>query len=196
MEGAALSGWDAVKLQNMFMSLIQKRITMKRYQRVAKPNRKARIPLSEERVAEALRKSGGIITDAAKLCGRSQPRLSQMIGESDYLKEVRKQESKQLVELAKSSIREFLESGKLTYNRLLASMFTLKTLAKNEGWSERLETIGVHAHLNAGKRGVLLLPQPSESLGSWKRLAEQWENERKCIDYRGDDVVDIDDDDY
>ncbi len=153
--------------------------------RVNKPGRRRLKPLSESRVAEALRASGGIGSHAARLLDRHPSRISQMIGESEYLQEVREEESEKLIALAKSSIREFLESGKLTYNRLLASMFTLKTLAKGEGWSERLETIGVHAHLTPGESGVLLLPQPASSLDDWEVLASQWD-QQKQIEYDAD----------
>lgn len=163
---------------------------MKRYRRVAKPNKKARRPLSEARVAEALRKSGGIITDAARLVGRSQPRISQMVSESDYLKEVREQESEQLLELAKGVIRKHLESDRLNRNSLLAAIYTCKVLGKHEGWSERFETVGVHAHLNADGQGVLLLPQPAHDLNSWEALADQWG--RKQTAYDDDDIVDVD----
>lgn len=187
------SGGGCRFTQNPLMSLNTKRdlSMIQKNRRVNKPGRRKLKPLTEGRVAEALRAAGGIGSHAARLLDRTPGRISQMIGESDYLKEVREEESEKLIALAKSSIREFLESGKLTYNRLIASMFTLKTLAKNEGWSERLETVGVHAHLNAGERGVLLLPQPAPDLNSWDDLASQWENERKRKEY--DDDVDQED---
>lgn len=158
---------------------------IKKRERVVKPNRRARTALTNARVAEALKISGGHVSDAAKLCGRSQGRISQMISKSSELQQVRSAEIEELYQLAKDGLKFRVKKRDTT-----ACIYVTKCLGKAEGFIEKSE-IGIDAKFRAeGTFGVLLLPAPSHDLNSWEALASEWD--RKQITYDGD--VDIDED--
>ncbi|MBE9547158.1 MAG: hypothetical protein IMF10_06665 [Proteobacteria bacterium] len=157
-----------------------------KYCRVKQPNKRRLKPLTEERLSQALRASGGIQSHAARLVSRTPARVSQMIRESDYLKEVRDAETQEIFDLAKKGLKHLVKR-----KNVIACIYCCKTLGKNEGWSERHEVVS--ANVNVGDRGVLLLPAPANSLGDWETLASQWDRKQlpapdnDVVDYYGDD---------
>ena len=159
---------------------------IKKRERVVKANRKkVRMALTNKQVAKALKISGGHVSDAAKLCNRTQGRISQMIGKSPELQKVRSREIEELYQLAKDGLRY-----RVKRRDVASCIFTCKCLGKAEGFVERSEVVGVHTNIPSG---VLLLPQPANNLNSWEALADQWD--RQQITYDGD-VIDSDEGEY
>jgi len=95
----------------------------------------ARTPrITDAQIAEALRKSNGYISYAAKMLGVSHTAVSKRIRKSEKLQEVLEEKRAEMIEFAESKLFELVEKGDTR-----AIIFVLKTLGKDLGWTERQE---------------------------------------------------------
>ena len=98
----------------------------------------ARQPLfTDDQVAEALRSTGGIRSNAASLLKCSPSTIKRYIDRSEPLATIERGIVEQIVDLAESKLVDAINNGNLT-----AIMFYLKTKGKHRGYSERHEVGG------------------------------------------------------
>ena len=83
-------------------------------------------------VADALKRSAGIVTVAAKHLGRTPRELTKFILEHDSLKEIRSDLDEQLVDLAEGKMVQMVHAGNFQ-----AVRFVLITKGKKRGWVEK-----------------------------------------------------------
>lgn len=88
--------------------------------------------LKDKTIAEALRATGGFISQAAKKLNTSQPNLTQRIKKSQYLKDELESIKDAYLDLAEHALITKLKSGDLG-----AICFYLKCQGKNRGYIER-----------------------------------------------------------
>lgn len=99
--------------------------------------------VSEARLADALRKSGGIMAEAARLIEQAtgQPYTRQSVQarvkESPVLQEALEEGREMVLDLAETRLHELLREGDEK-----AVFFALKMRGKSRGYSERLEQTG------------------------------------------------------
>ena len=90
--------------------------------------------ITDSQIAEALRKSNGYISHAAKILGVSHSAVSKRIRKSEKLQEILEEKRNEMIEFAENKLFELVKEGNIT-----AIIFTLKTLGKDRGWTERQE---------------------------------------------------------
>lgn len=95
--------------------------------------------LPTELIAEALRKSAGNITAAARSLGMSRTGLHLRISKTASLQQVVKEEREALIDMAESALRAEILDRNMT-----AVIWALKASpeAKRRGWGERQEVTG------------------------------------------------------
>lgn len=91
----------------------------------------------DEAIAMRLRDAFGNLTAAAKALNVSRAYLEKRIEASEYLQGVLKNAREQLVDLAEASLLNMVTGGHFG-----ATRFTLKTLGKQRGYTERTELTG------------------------------------------------------
>lgn len=92
-------------------------------------------------IIDALEKTGGVITAAAKSLNTSRVSLYKWIEADGKLREAKEQAEESLLDLAESKLFQAINKGDMT-----AIIFTLKTRGKKRGYVERQE---VHIDKNA-----------------------------------------------
>ncbi len=98
-----------------------------------------RIQFTTEQIIEALENNTGIIVHAAKALGIGRNTLSAWVKAEPELNAARVGASGHMLDLAKKNVLKALEAGDLATSREI-----LRTLGKNEGFSERVETTGAN----------------------------------------------------
>jgi hypothetical protein len=90
-------------------------------------------------IADAIRKSAGNVTAAARSLGMDRTALHHRIAKSETLKRIVQEEREALVDMAESALRAEVLDRNMT-----AIIWTLKASpeAKRRGWSERHEMTG------------------------------------------------------
>jgi len=89
---------------------------------------------SNEVIIEALQRSGGVMSAAAKMLNTSRVSLYKWLEKNAKLREAREQAEESLLDLAESKLFKAIEKGDMT-----AIIFTLKTRGKTRGYVERQE---------------------------------------------------------
>ena len=118
--------------------------------------------LSEEVIAEALRKCAGIQTRAATLLGVSQSAISQRVSGSKFLQEIYQEIREGLLDVAEDALIEKLKAGNMT-----AIIFYLKCIGKTRGYTEKTE---VETSQKSG--GVLVVPGVAADVDTWLNSPE------------------------
>lgn len=96
------------------------------------------VRVASARIADALRKSGGVVTDAAKALGVARATLTRRLSAEPALREVRDEVREEILDVAESKLREHIKAGNLN-----AAIFYLKTQGRDRGYVERSEHGGV-----------------------------------------------------
>jgi len=104
--------------------------------------------VSHDQIAEALRKSGGMITRAAELLHVDTSTISKRVSRSPKLQEIRTKVKMDTIEILESVLIEKAKGGDLG-----AICFYLKCQGKDQGWVERQEM----KH-DVGGQSVLVAP--------------------------------------
>lgn len=86
---------------------------------------------------EAIKAKDGNLAEAARALNISRTALYKKIDAYPELREVVTDAREELKDIAQSVLRKKLNEDDIT-----AAIFVLKSLGKNEGWSERLEVTG------------------------------------------------------
>lgn len=94
----------------------------------------ARQNRSINQCAEALRKSGGFVSHAAKMLEMSQPALSKRIKKSKVLQQVVADTKEEYIDLAESKLIKAVKNGEAW-----AICFYLKCQARHRGWIEKVD---------------------------------------------------------
>ena len=92
---------------------------------------------TEDQVADALRSTGGIRTNAALLLKCSPSTIKRYIDRSEALARIESEVVEHILDLAESKLVEAINDGNLT-----AIMFYLKTKGKHRGYTERHQVEG------------------------------------------------------
>ena len=92
---------------------------------------------TDDQVAEALRSTGGIRSDAAALLKCSPSTIKRYIDRSEALATIASEVVEHVIDLAELKLVEAINAGNLT-----AIMFYLKTKGKHRGYTERHEVGG------------------------------------------------------
>lgn len=87
---------------------------------------------TDDAIAAALRAASGIVSEAARMLGTSPKVIYQRMRRSPALAEIRDDGREELLDLAETSLRRAVEDG-----QTWAVMFTLKTLGRTRGYTER-----------------------------------------------------------
>lgn len=90
-----------------------------------------------KQVAEALREANGLVTYAARRLGATRKTVYNYINEYPEVKEAHEDARDFILDRAESVLL-----GKVGQGDLTATIFLLKTLGKNRGYSERFEHTG------------------------------------------------------
>lgn len=92
------------------------------------------IIITKEKVERAIKGSNGVVSSIARRLKCSRQTVYERLNEYTYLKEMVDAEREELIDLAETKLAENVRAG------LEASIFfTLKTLGKKRGFSERQE---------------------------------------------------------
>jgi hypothetical protein len=92
---------------------------------------------SDAQIAEALKKAGGVITDAAEIMGTERAWLSKRVSASEMLQEIRKECEEKMLDLAEGNMYSLIRRKDRTM-----IIFYLKTKGKARGYIERSEFTG------------------------------------------------------
>ena len=92
---------------------------------------------ADDQVAEALRTTGGIRTNAALLLKCSPSTIKRYTDRSEVLASIESEVVEQILDLAESKLVDAINDGNLT-----AIMFYLKTKGKHRGYTERHQVEG------------------------------------------------------
>lgn len=90
-----------------------------------------------EQIAEALRKAGGIYTQAARMLDCDRRTVVHYIERYDWLKEVQTETREKKIDLAETVVMRHLQENNLT-----AAFFVLNTQGKTRGYSTKHEVSG------------------------------------------------------
>lgn len=93
--------------------------------------------LTVGQLAEAIEKSGGNVTKAARALGITRWALQKRIGKNKELQQLVIDARETMVDLAEGQLKSQVRQGNIT-----AIIFTLKTLGKERGYVERSEITG------------------------------------------------------
>lgn len=93
--------------------------------------------LSNESIAGALQKAGGVVADAAKLLGVARRTLHKRLAVSAALRGIRDEAREETLDLAESKLLAKIREG-----NLIACIFYLKTQGRSRGYVERSEIAG------------------------------------------------------
>lgn len=96
--------------------------------------RKRRKKITAEQIEEALRKSGGFITAAAKLLGVSHANICQRIKRNKHLQKVRTEIEEYYIDMAETGLVK-----KILAEDFKAITFYLKNKGKSRGYTEKQE---------------------------------------------------------
>jgi len=140
------------------------------------------IRLSEGQYETALWLSGGFLSYTAKMLNRTAAAVTLRIQRSPRLQEVLEEIKSASVDLGEAQLVRAVKDGEPW-----AIRFLLSHLGRDRGYFTRQEVTGKLDHVHTG--GVLLLPAPAANMGSWERLANQWEQKRLTAP---DDAMDAD----
>jgi hypothetical protein len=99
-----------------------------------------------DEVKQALKDAGGVQSIAAKRLGITRAAVSRWVRCYPELRELIQEYEGRVTDLAANNIIKGVKNGNLT-----ASMFWLRTRARNEGWSERTEVVPEPAPVIAGE---------------------------------------------
>lgn len=91
---------------------------------------------TQEQMAEAIAKAGGVLTDAATLLGCSRQTVSGYVRRYPHLQQVVYDSKDEMLDIAESQLLAKLKSGNMA-----AIIFTLKCQGKHRGWVEKGESV-------------------------------------------------------
>lgn len=97
--------------------------------------RQRRKDLTDEQIAGALRKTGGIKSQAARLLGVPEATFRRWVKESEYLSEVEDAQTENLVDDAEQVIHDILRDREHP-KQLTAAIFVLRTKGRSRGWQQ------------------------------------------------------------
>lgn len=89
---------------------------------------------TDEQVIDAIRKAGGVVTDAAKILGCTRRTVQRRANEVAEVREVIEDSREELIDEAEKSLRAAVVKGDAW-----AVCFALKTIGKSRGYVERQE---------------------------------------------------------
>ena len=107
--------------------------------------------IKQEDLASALRATNGLIYRAARDLGCSAKTIYNRVDADPFLREIVEESRGQHVDAAENSLRKAVEDGEAW-----AVCFTLKCLAKNRGYVERIEHTGKDGEALEGKQSITI----------------------------------------
>lgn len=90
-----------------------------------------------EQIIEAVRASSGILADAARMLGCHRATMHSYVNRYSTVRAAVEEEREVLIDLCESKLVEAVKRGDMQ-----AVYFTLKTIGKDRGYSERTELTG------------------------------------------------------
>ncbi|NJL06350.1 MAG: hypothetical protein HC911_15875 [Chloroflexaceae bacterium] len=106
-------------------------------------------PVTKTAIIDMLRETHGNVHQAANRLGVHRNTIHKRLAADPELREVAKTERDQLVDLAEGKLADLIEQGNIA-----AIIFTLKTLGRSRGWSERPPEVAVEV----APRAIIMLP--------------------------------------
>ena len=126
-----------------------------------------------KQVAEALRKSGGLKTEAAKQLGCVPTTIANYIGRHDELKKVEAQCVEDQLDIAESALFQHIEGGNIP-----ALLFYLKCKGKHRGYIEKDKGISLDAFRSALENLAVVVAEEVKDDAILDRIERRWESIR------------------
>ena len=143
-----------------------------RPQKPKAPKPRASTGTPEEKIAEALRASGGFLSAAGKMLGITGRGVGYRVNRSEYLQQVVSESKSKNLDIAESALIKLIKSGNIA-----AICFYLKCQGKHRGYVERSE---VNQKITAGS-GVLVVPGVANSTEEWMKKNKEEKTDESTV---------------